>query len=87
VQLAEYAVASWLNKELVFAWWVPAILGHRNRNVSKIKSKYWTQTHKYGVLVPKSVKQALQLDAKEGTTMRWDAIAKEIVNVWPAFKV
>ena len=70
-----------------FAWWEPSVLKKRNRIIAKIKSKYWLKTHKFGIEIPKSVLQARQIDAKNGNTLWWDAICKEMKNVRPAFEV
>jgi hypothetical protein len=69
------------------AWWVPFTLKKRNRFLSKVKSKYWQQTHKYGIEIPKSVKHALELDQKNGDNQWWDAIMTEMANVRVAFQV
>ena len=58
----------------------------RKRIISKIKSKYWTRTHKYGIKIPKTIKQARQLDAENGNTLWWDAICDEMKNVMVAFE-
>ena len=78
VEVAEYAVANRIQEEPAFAWWVKSVLRRRNRIISKVKSKYWRTTHKYGIRVPKSVKEALQLDQINGNTMWQDAINKEM---------
>ena len=62
VQLSEYAMQMQLDKKPAFAWWVGHAVRKRNRIVSKLKSKYWTRTHKFGIKVPKSVKEALEFD-------------------------
>jgi len=87
IELAEYAVANQLSHYPVFAWWVPYVLKKRDRIVSKIKSKYWIRTHKYGIKIPKTVKEAIQLDKENGNTLWWDALMKEMKNVRPAFEV
>jgi hypothetical protein len=51
-----------------------------------VKSRYWKRTHKYGVELPKSVKQALAIDRNTGTSFWKDAIKKEMKNVLPAFE-
>jgi Reverse transcriptase (RNA-dependent DNA polymerase) len=43
-------------------WWVPHIIHRRNRIVSKVKSRYWKTKHKFGIRLPKSVKEALEID-------------------------
>ena len=43
-------------------------------------------SHKYGLELPKSVAQALEIDRKTGTDFWRKAIEKEIRNVFPAFE-
>ena len=86
VQLAEYAVENQVSLEPAFAWWVPHVLKKRNRILAKLKSKYWVRTHKYGIEIPKSASQAKAIDEKNGNTLWWDAIMKEMKNVRPAFE-
>ncbi len=50
-----------------------------------MKSKYWQRTHKYDIRLPKSVQEALKLDAENGNTLWCDAMQKEIKNVKVAF--
>ena len=56
---AKYAIANIILEELAFAWWVSFCLNKQNRITSKIKSKYWQTTHKYGIRLPKMVEEAL----------------------------
>ena len=46
--------------------------------INKVKKKYWRTTHKYGIRVPKTIKEALQLDKEDGNTYWADAIKKEM---------
>jgi hypothetical protein len=62
-------------------------LKKRNRIIGKINSKYWVRTHKYGIKIPKNVKQAIAFDEENGNSQWKDAIAKEMKNVRPAFEV
>ena len=48
--------------------------------------QYWKRTHKYGIKLPKMVKQAYEIDEEMGTTFWQDAIEKEMRNVMPAFE-
>jgi hypothetical protein len=41
-------------EEPAFAWWVPFTIRKRNRVLSKVKSKYWVRTHKFGIKIPKN---------------------------------
>ena len=59
----------------------------KTRIIAKVKSKYWQRMHKYGVQMPKMVRQVIELDNKNGNTLWWDALMKEMKNVRPPFKV
>jgi len=54
--------------------------------ISKVKSKYWSRTHNFGIRIPKDVEEAKRLDKENGNTLWWDAICKEIKNVRIAFE-
>ena len=86
IELAEYAVASQIQDEPAFAWWVRDVLRKRTRIICKVKSRYWSRTHKYGVELPKTVEEAYAIDKKTNTRFWRDAIEKEMKNVMPAFK-
>jgi hypothetical protein len=81
VQVAEYAVANKILEEPAFAWWARHVLRKRDRIIRKVKSRYWDRTHKYGVLLPKSVAEALRIDKETGTTFWQKAIEKEIGTI------
>jgi Reverse transcriptase (RNA-dependent DNA polymerase). len=86
VQLAEYAHQRQISNELAFAWWVPHVLKKRDQIISKVKSKYWQCTHKFGIRIPKTVEEARKLDRENGNTLCWDAICQEMKNVCIAFE-
>ena len=86
VELAEYAVKAGVHELPQFAWWVPQTIRRRAKIVSKVKSKYWDRTHKYGIRIPKTVQEAKRLDAENGNTLWWDSICKEMANVRIAFE-
>jgi hypothetical protein len=87
VQVAEYAIANGLEEEPAFAWWTRHVLKKRDRLIARVKSRYWKRTHKFGIRLPKSVKEALAIDRETGTTFWYDAICKEMKNVRVAFKI
>ena len=87
VQVAEYAIAAGISVQPAFAWWVPFTMKKRKQIISKVKSKYWIRTHKFGIKIPKTVREALAFDLENGNTFWWDAICKEMKNVRPAFEV
>ena len=86
VQLADYAIEHGISNEPAFKWWIPYVIKKRNRIIAKIKTKYWARTHKFGIRIPKSVKEAKDLDQKNGNTLWWEAICMEMKNVRIAFE-
>ncbi len=84
--MAEYAVANKISDKLAFTWWVPDTLRKKNRIASKLKTKYWRTSHKFGIEIPKSVEHALQLDYQTGTDYWRHAIEKEMKNIRIAFQ-
>ncbi|GFH56846.1 hypothetical protein CTEN210_13322 [Chaetoceros tenuissimus] len=86
VQLAEYAVANGIDHEPAFNWWVKKTLRRRDRIISKVKSKYWRTTHKFGIRIPKTVAEAYKIDQLTGTDFWTKAIEKEMSNVRIAFE-
>ena len=86
LELSEYAVANQLQEEPAFTWWLPTILKRKKRIVAKMKSKYWKTNEKFGITLPHSVEEALEIDCKNGNTLWFGAIQKEIKNVRKAFR-
>ena len=87
VLVAEYASLHDLLKEPAFAWWAPSVLRRRDRIVASVNKRYHKRTHKFGIELPKSIKQALEIDRRTGTTYWRDALDKEIGEVRVAFEV
>jgi hypothetical protein len=86
VELAEYAVANKISDEPAFAWWVPKTIKHRERIVNKLKKKYWRTEYKFGIRLPKTVEEALEIDRQTGTEHWAKALRKEMVKVAVAIK-
>jgi len=90
IEVAEYAKIIGIDHEPAFNWWVPHILKKRDRIISLVKKqspRFLKRTHKFGIEVPRTVKEALELDKKNGNTLWADAIAKEMKDVCVAFKI
>jgi hypothetical protein len=66
VELANYAIANRIQDEPAFAWWVPYVTKKRTAIISKLRSKYWQRTHKYGIRVPRAIKEAKDIDQVNG---------------------
>jgi hypothetical protein len=89
-EAAEYACAQGLEREPAFNWWVPHVLKKRQLIISKVKARaarYLKKNEKYGIKLPRNMKEARILDEQNGNTLWQDAIAKELANVGIAFKV
>ena len=87
VEVADYAKANGLVDEPAFKWWVPFVLRKRDCIISKVTTRVRKKTHKYGICIPSSVKEAYELDKLNGNTFWRDAILKEMLNVSIAFEI
>jgi hypothetical protein len=79
-----------IDHEPAFKWWVPHVLKKRDRIISLVRkrmTRYLKRTHKFGIEVPKTVKEAYDLDRKKGNTFWADAITKEMKEVCIAFNI
>jgi hypothetical protein len=84
--LAKYAVSNDLAHEPAFAWWVPHTMKKEKRLIKAIRSRYSQRSHKFGIYVPRTVEEALEIDRKTNTTYWKDAIHKEMSNNRLAFR-
>ena len=86
IELAQYSIDNSIDDQPAFAWWVPFVTKKRNAILSKIKSKYWQRSHKYGIRIPKSCAEAFEIDRKNGNDLWTKAIAQEMAKVRVSFK-
>jgi len=94
VQVGEYVIAHGLQDEPAFAWLVPYVMHKRDIIVSSIKSRVRKTTHKYGIKMPAVgrthdgvMRNAEELDHKNGNTFWMDSMRKEMGNLIVAFKI
>ena len=83
MQTSEYAATNYIDTEPAFNYWVPHTLKNHDSIISlvkKLQTRYLKKTHKFGIDMPKTVKEAAKLDTKNGDTKWMDAIAKEMTN-------
>ena len=73
-ELAEYAIANEIAEESTFEWWVTYTIRKRDRIIFKTKKKYWRMTQKFGVRLPKTVEEALQVGKINGSSLEEVAI-------------
>ena len=87
VETASYAARNNIDKEPAFEWWVPYTLKKAKVILAKVKTKYWDRTHKYGIRIPKSVKEAYAIDAENGDRYWTKAIKEEMAKIKGAIRV
>ena len=75
-----------IHDEPAFLWWVPHVLRKASRLLSKVKTLYHKNNLKFGIEVPKSIRDDILLDKENRNTFWLDAISKEMTNVKIAFK-
>jgi hypothetical protein len=83
-------VTKGLDHEPAFNWWVPHVLKKHDQIISlvcKRTTRYLKRTQNFSIEVPKTVKEALALDRKNGNTLWADAITKEMKEVCIAFNI
>ncbi len=69
LETAEYAVTMGVDHEPATNWWVPHVLKKHDRIISAVAKRsacYLKRTHKFGFEIPKTLKEALELDHKNG---------------------
>ena len=86
IQISDYTVHNKISEEPELAWWTKHVLKKRDQIVSKTASIYWKKIHKYGIQIPKTVKEAVQINKNNGDTWWWDAILQIMKNVRPSFE-
>jgi hypothetical protein len=90
IETTEYAKILGIDHEPAFDWWVPNVLRKRDPIIFLMRKRilrYLKQTQKFGIELPKTVKEALDLDKKNGNTFWADSIAKDMKDVCVAFKI
>lgn len=86
VEVAQYAKENRLIEEPAFAWWAPHVLKKLIRLIKMSRSKHVRKGYKFGIRIPSSVEEALDIDRENKNTYWYDAIMKEMENVRVAFE-
>ena len=73
-QLEKYAVLNQITYKPEFEWRIKKVLKKIDRIIPKTASKYWKKTHTYGLRIPHTVKEAIEIYKENGDTLWWDAI-------------
>ena len=68
-----------------FALWIKKVFKKIDRIIYKTSRKCWQKTHKYGLRIPHTVKEDIEIDKENWDTLWGDAILQEMKNVRPEF--
>jgi len=80
--VTKYAVTNDIEDEPAFTyWWVKEALKCHDRIIIAAKSRYCKRTHKFGICIPKTIEEVLQIDQETGTDFWHLTIEKEMKNV------
>ena len=87
VEVAQYAIDNRIDLEPAFDWWVHDVI-RRKKRLIKMSQSYRLRTgYKFGLRVPNTVAEALEIDKERGDALWQDAINKEMTNVRIAFDI
>ena len=81
LETAEFVISRDIQDEPAFVWWVENTIKTWKRIIDKVKSRYWKQTHKFGIEVPKLIEEAFNLNAKNRNNYWQRTIDKEMITV------
>ena len=87
IDVAKYVLARKINNYPAFAWCPPYTLRKQYVVVLSINSRVKKRTHKYGIEIPTSHKDAIRLDTLNGNTLWADSCKLEMSNVGVAFEI
>jgi len=87
IEVAEFAKVHGIDKEPAFVWWVPYTLRKRDRIIAAVNSSVKNTNQKYGIEIPRTVQQALEIDQINGNNFWRKAIEKEMTNIMIAFEI
>ena len=62
METVEFADANNLFEGLAFKWWTKRVLKNKDGIISRVKSRYWRTSHKFGIALPHSVEEAYTID-------------------------
>ena len=86
-EVADYCLANDIHDLPAFKWWIPHTLKKRNHIIKSINSRTKRVNYKYGIKIPRTVKEAYEIDKENNDTYWTDAIKLEMKNVGIAFEI
>ena len=81
IEVSEFIVARSIDDQAAFCWWVPYVLRKRDSIISAVNARVKRVTHKYGVEIPRTVKEAYLLDESNVNSIWRNSINKEMGNL------
>lgn len=88
LETAEYAIAQGIDSEPAFVWWVKNVERIKKRAIKRLRaSKQCKHRIRFGIKVPNTIEEAIQLDEENGNDLWQKAINKELDKVRVAFQL
>ena len=87
LETAAFVVARKLHNEPTFAWQFNNVLKTRNQTIERIKSQYWKQELKFGILLSKNVEEAFRIVEFNGNHYWRTTIKNELKTVYVVYKL
>ncbi len=87
IEVADYAIQNKIGDEPAFSWWVYKVSKKRDRLVKMVRHRLIKRGIKFGVNIPRTVKEALEFDKMNGNDLWEKSINKELKNVKVAFEL
>jgi hypothetical protein len=61
-EIAEYVIDNKIASEPASVWWVLFTIQKRDRIIAAVIKRYLFRSHKFGIVVPKTAAEALDID-------------------------
>lgn len=87
IEAAEHAASQGIDHEPAFAHWAPHVLKKRNGIIAAVNKRHHKVSHKFGFKIPKTIKEAQQIDKDNGNALWQDAIDEEMGAAPVAFEM
>ena len=86
MEITEYSILKNISHHPAFVWRVHHGVRKKKIIISKIKCLYWQTTHRYGVNLPNTTTEALEVHKENNNTLWWDVICSAMHNVRITFE-
>ena len=84
IKVAVYVLSGGIDNEPTFMWWGTHTMKRKDRIIAAVNNMIRKKTHKYGIRLSNSVKDASNLDKVDGNEYWTEVLAKERQEAnWP----